>query len=93
MLEPPQLSYVAVNQLAAWEKLAEDLPVSHDAQYDRARASSERDRSYRCGDCGKGIALAIDEQGAHYRYTHEQWLALVVLHLRNFHEDLDPDKH
>jgi hypothetical protein len=93
MLEPPKLSYVIVNQLAAWEKLAEDWPVSHDAQYGGDYTSSgHRDQSYRCGDCGKGVALAFDSQGRRYLYTDAQWLALVVLHLRNHHSALDPDK-
>ena len=86
------MSTLAERQLAAWEALAEDWPVSHDAQYDRAVASSERDRAYRCGDCGKGVALAFDEHGGRYLYTDAEWRALVVLHLRNHHVDLDPDK-
>jgi hypothetical protein len=88
MLEPPKLSYVIVDQLAAWEKLAEDWPVSHDAQY----GGPGSDLAYRCGDCGKGVALAFDSQGRRYLYTDAQWLALVVLHLRNHHSALDPDK-
>jgi len=71
---------LAERQLAAWEAIAEDWPVS------------ESDRAYRCGDCGKGIALATDAANVRYLYTHEQYLALVVLHLRNHHADLDPDK-
>jgi hypothetical protein len=88
MLEQPRLSYVAAGQLAAWEKLAEDWPVSYDAQY----GGPGSDRSYRCGDCGKGIALVFDDHGGQYQYTAAQWLALVVLHLRNHHPGLDPDK-
>lgn len=83
---------LAEQQLAAWEELAENWLVSHDAQHGRDHATSERDRSYRCGDCGKGVALALDEQGHRYLYTETQWMALVVLHLRNHHADLDPDQ-
>jgi len=90
MLEQPRLGWQAAAQLAAWEKLAEDWPVSRDAQSQLITPVS--DRSYRCGDCGKGIALAFDINGVRYLYTDQQWLALVVLHLRNHHEDLDPDK-
>ena len=79
-LETPQLSHVATDQLAAWEAIAEAWPVSLDAKV------------WRCGDCEKGIALAYDSQGHGYRYGIDQWLALVVLHLRNHHGDLDPDK-
>ena len=71
---------LAERQLAAWEAIAEDWPVS------------ESDRVYRCGDCAGGVALATDMGGVRYLYTHEQYLALVVLHLRNHHADLDPDK-
>jgi hypothetical protein len=92
MLEPPQLSYIARNQLAAWEAIAQDWPVSHDAQAGGDYTSGHRDQSYRCGDCGKGVALAFDSQGRRYAYTDAQWLALVVLHLRNHHPGLDPDK-
>ena len=78
---------LAERQLAAWERLAEDWPVSHDAGH------NQQDRSYRCGDCGKGVALALDDQRHRYLYTETQWMALVVLHLRNHHADLDPDQH
>lgn len=75
------MSTLAERQLAAWERLAEDWPVS------------VSDRAHRCGDCGKGIALSTDEQGHRYLYTETQWMAMVVLHLRNHHADLDPDQH
>ena len=88
-LEQPQLGYQAVDQLAAWEEIARGWLVSHDAQHNDAL---RRDRTYRCVECGKGVALALDSKGATYQYTQEQWLALVVLHLRNHHGDLDPDK-
>lgn len=81
---------LAERQLAAWERLAEDWPVSHDSQY--GGPSFPGDRAYRCGDCGKGIALAFDDHGHRYLYTETQWMALMVLHLRNHHADLDPDK-
>lgn len=90
-LEQPKMSYVITDQLAAWERLAEDWPVSHDAQHGADSATSQRDRAYRCGDCGKGVALAFDLQGVRYLYTETQWMALLVLHLRNHHADLDPD--
>jgi hypothetical protein len=81
MLEQPKLGFLAVNQLAAWEALAEGWPVTAD----------ERGVG-RCGQCGHGVLLQLDRNQVPYRYTHEQWLALVVLHLRNHHADLDPDK-
>lgn len=86
------MSTLADMQLAAWEELARNWPVSHDAQYSDARATSRRDRAYRCGACGLGVALAYDLADRRYQYTAEQWLALVVLHLRNHHANLDPDR-
>lgn len=85
------MSTLAERQLAAWQAIAETWLVSHDAQY--SGPSCPGDPSWRCGDCGTGIALAFDSQGKRYVYTDEQWLALVVLHLRNHHAELDPDKH
>ena len=74
------LAPLAANQLAAWERLA-DTWIWH-----------EDNRVARCGDCGKGIFLAVDQLGHRYLYTHEQVLMLTVLHLRNHHADLDPDR-
>lgn len=70
---------LAAAQLAAWEKLADDW------------AWQLEDRVARCCQCGKGIVLLNDSHGSPYWYTHEQWLALVVLHLRSHHADLDPN--
>ena len=47
---------------------------------------------WRCADCGKGVYLDRDELGRTYTWTAEQKTAQVVLHLRNHHPDLDPDK-
>lgn len=71
---------LAERQLAAWEAIAESWPARTD---DHVRA---------CGRCGKGIFLELDNSGKRFLYTHEQALALTVLHLRNHHADLDPDR-
>jgi hypothetical protein len=89
---------LAERQLAAWQRIAENWPVSHDAQHPVTEPDPDadvygRDRSYRCGACEGGIALAVDGAGKRYLYTETQWMALVVLHLRNHHADLDPDLH
>ena len=68
-------------QLAAWMRLAEGWESSVDAEGIR-----------RCCACGKGIMLETDSSGRAFRYTPDQILALTVLHLRNHHADLDPDK-
>ena len=86
------MATLAEMQLHAWQELARNWPVSHDAQFSDAQAISRRDRAYRCGVCGAGVALAYDLADRRYTYTAEQWLALVVLHLRNHHANLDPDR-
>lgn len=82
MLEDPQLAPMALSQLAAWEAIAEDWLWTDDLD------------GYRllCVACGKSAMLLADSRHIPYRYTHEQELALKVLHLRNHHADLDPDK-
>jgi hypothetical protein len=77
--QPPGIAALARMQLAAWEQIADDWPVS-----------LERD-TWRCGDCGGPVALALDAAKRTYQYTGEQFRALIVLHLRNHHADLDPD--
>lgn len=71
---------VAERQLAAWESLAEDWLVREDLPV------------LRCATCLRGVLLLRDPMGGVYLYTHEQELALTVLHLRNFHPDQDPNK-
>jgi hypothetical protein len=66
-------------QLAAWETIAEGWPVSLEGD------------TWRCGDCGGPVALALDPAKRTYQYTAEQFRALIVLHLRTRHADLDPD--
>lgn len=86
MLEPPVLSYVARDQLAAWEGLARDWATV--AMLDPGTQL----RHERCSSCWQSVYRITDEQGHAYRYTPEQKLAAVVLHLRQAHAYLDPDK-
>ena len=76
------LSYIAAGQLAAWEKLASGWHLATD--YDEG--------VIRCGGCGKGVMLLSDRNGTIFQYTPDEHRALVVLHLRNFHPGLDPDR-
>lgn len=71
---------LAERQLAAWQRIAETWPVHLEKPV------------WRCNACGKGIALSHDTYGHGYHYGIDQWLALIVLHLRNHHPDLDPDR-
>ncbi len=72
---------VADRQLAAWEKLAGGWPLG--ADYDQG--------VFRCCDCAQGVMLLSDRDGRIFQYTPAEHLALVVLHLRNRHADLDPN--
>jgi hypothetical protein len=38
------------------------------------------------------VELIADDSGRPYQYTDGQHRAAIVLHLRNRHPDLDPDK-
>lgn len=68
-------------QLAAWEAIAEGWQGDDDLT-----------TVCRCRVCGLGIYLLTDKHGQRYLLTHEEVLAQTVLHLRNHHPDLDPDK-
>lgn len=75
------MSTLAEQQLAAWTELAEGW-----------KGKDDHTTVHRCADCGLGIYLLTGVDGKTYRYTHDQILSLTVLHLRNFHADLDPDQ-
>lgn len=78
-----EIAPLAVSQLAAWEKLAEEW---------QDRILLDEEGVGRCDECGKGVILWLDRNMLPYRYTHEQVIAQTVLHLRNHHPGLDPDK-
>jgi len=82
---PDGLAALARQQLAGWDAIAESWPVSLEG------GSSSDANTWRCGDCGGSVALSEDGMKRPYRYTAEQFRALVVIHLRNHHEDLDPN--
>lgn len=71
---------LAAAQLAAWEAIAAEWTLLSSPQVSV------------CGQCHKGVILRADSYGIPYRYTREQELALIVLHLRSHHADLDPDR-
>ena len=82
MLGRPGLAPVAQRQLAAWRALAGSWATELD--------SSGHPWTWRCSDCGKGILLATDTQGARYEWSAQTRLDMITLHLRNHHADLDP---
>lgn len=76
------LAPLAEWQLAAWERIADGWP----------ELAEDKTTVYRCPRCDTGVMLATDRHGKTFLYTHEQRLSAVVLHLRNHHADLDPDR-
>ena len=76
---------LAAGQLAAWEKLAAGWETTD------WRAAGTVQFVRLCDRCGHGIMLVTDRDGRQYQYSPDQELALIVLHLRSHHQDLDPD--
>jgi hypothetical protein len=77
---------LARTQLAAWEDLARDWIAYYDPEPDTAVAIA------RCVSCHTGLWRITDEAGHDYQYTAAQMLALKVAHLRQAHQELDPDR-
>jgi len=86
MLDRPGIAPLAMRQLAAWEDLAGRWPLELD--------SACHPWVWRCARCpsGKGVFLATDDQGSRYRWTAQQRIQMITLHLRNHHLDLDPER-
>ena len=85
---PPlsELAPLARSQLAAWEQLAAAWAVYADTDPDSGIQVA------RCVSCHVGIWRLTDEAGNGYRYSAEQIKALKVAHLRQAHQDLNPDR-
>jgi hypothetical protein len=82
------LSQAAERELAAWEGFAartatKEIPVII------LRCEQLMMTGY---PCGRSIAVLTDNYEVPIEYTDGQVLAFKVLHLRNFHPDLDPNK-
>jgi hypothetical protein len=73
-------------RLAAWEDLARGWATLRFYDVDAA-AWNER-----CASCLGGIYRVTDPNGKPYPYSDADKLALVVAHLRQSHQDLDPDR-
>ena len=82
------MSTLAERQLAAWEQLAGQA-VTAEVPVVILRCEEPMLTGF---PCGKSIALLTDNYGRRHHYTDTDKLALVVLHLRNHHAHLDPDK-
>lgn len=77
-----QLSAMAVNQLNAWQKIAETWVVQF----------GSRDNTWHliCPACDQSI-ISLELNGGWYILSIEEMQAAIVAHLRNRHRDLDPD--
>ncbi len=80
MLGPGGLGALAQRQLAAWQQVAMSwlLRRGHD--------------HLRCVDCHGPVLAIADADGRPYSLTPQQILDATVMHLRQRHEDLDPDR-
>lgn len=74
------MSTLAERQLAAWQQIAESWDLE------------ETPTVLRCAACHKSVLLLRDRHKHRFMYTPGERLALIVLHLRNFHSELDPDR-
>lgn len=74
------LSPVAARQLAAWQDIARTWPLYNDGICQR------------CASCHISVWRLVDEHGTEYRGTNEERQAMIVAHLRQAHQDLDPDQ-
>lgn len=74
---------LAVVQLALWEAIARNWPVS--------LIKRETGTHLTCRLCDVSV-LPVDDNHADYLLTADIMIAAIVAHLRNVHRDLDPDK-
>lgn len=79
MMPLGELSPLAKQQLAAWEKLAHDWTFYLQGN------------QVRCTSCHIAVWRIYDRNMVRYHYTDAELLALKVAHLRQAHMDLDPD--
>ncbi len=82
MLGPSGLGALAQQQLAAWQQIAMSWPV----------ALSRIQGGLRCVDCDGLVTRLIDSGDIAYHVSAQQILDATVMHLRQRHEDLDPDR-
>jgi hypothetical protein len=85
-LSVTELPPIAAGPLAAWEDLARDWATFKVFDVDAGAYNM------RCASCLGGIYRVTDPHGKPYPYTDADRLALVVIHLRQSHMDLDPDR-
>ncbi len=80
MLGPSGLGALARVQLAAWQQIAMSWPVQVEQHH------------LRCRECKGQILTIADKDGFLYTLTPQHVLDATVMHLRQCHEDLDPDR-
>ncbi len=77
---PGRLAPLALGQLAAWQQIAATWPLRIG------------DGHLRCAPCLGPVLAVFDANSTPYVLTPQQVTDATVLHLRNHHEDLDPDR-
>jgi hypothetical protein len=87
-LSVTELPPVAAGPLAAWEDLARGWATFRVYDVDPGAQAW----NLRCASCLGGICRLTDPHGKPYPYSDADMLALVVIHLRQSHMDLDPDR-
>lgn len=78
-----QIGALAAGQLRAWEEIAETWVIVFVPRDGELHAI--------CPSCDISIK-PVQRDGAAYIMTTEELRAAIVMHLRNRHRDLDPDK-
>jgi hypothetical protein len=73
--DPGEIADVALEQLKAWESIAESWDVYTDG------------RSNRCKECHQNIWFSTDPQRGEYMYAPGEILALKVAHVRQCHSE------
>lgn len=72
---PGELAPIALEQLAPYQRIAEDWGI-----YPQ--------ECYRCKKCDQSLWFVNDKRGQLYRYTDDEILALIVAHIRQRHPEV-----
>ena len=81
MIGPSGIAPLALHQLAAWQRLAQDWPVHATDEDGQIKLA--------CGHCGAGMVPLRNETGD-YHYPLQHFTNATVLHLRQRHADMEP---
>lgn len=84
---------IARMQLAAWQELALTWTVYYGVltdprEVDKPVKEDQAKHAF-CGACQVSIYQVTDQDGREFAYEPGQELAMIVMHLRNRHRDLE----